>query len=243
MNRRNTDNFFSQCFCDLLEGIAPYGRTEARYPAECKDHRISEGEGAHGWFKRLIDGPLEGRVERCAVEQNMAVVAHLEYAGEKITYANIQVLVAEADLESFYCDDAIRSWYFRLDYDLRCLGPLFKEPLPHIHCLPEGEPRFHCPAPTGNAVVDFFDFIYRNFHPEKWRDWAHRAYAASLLQGEKDLFEPIKAAFATNEHEALMTKYSDGLIALKRVCRNLKDDVFRHRIDPELADALSYDRP
>jgi hypothetical protein len=52
--------------------------------------------------------------------------------------------------------------YFRLDYDEQQLGPLFKEPAPHIHIMVDGEPRFPaCRMPAALPIADFVDFIFR----------------------------------------------------------------------------------
>jgi hypothetical protein len=66
--------------------------------------------------------------------------------------------------------------YLRLDHDLAALGPLLKEPMPHVHVEADGEPRFPVPAPACDVVGWFLDFVYRNFFYDHWIAWAELAW-------------------------------------------------------------------
>lgn len=238
------EHYFSPGFRNLIVAIYPHkAKKEAHFPFGCHQTRCSGQETIHEWFCRIIDTQLEGAVEKCAVETNMGVFAHLRYDEASIAYANIQVLVAEADLETYYIDSRTRCSYFRFDYDLGCLGEIFKEPHPHIHSAPEGAPRFGPPIQHGNAVLDFFDFIYRNFHHEKWIEWARFAYdrEGPFFGREEDIFEPIEAAFKANKHQELVSVYSKPLGHMKAACRSLKDKLFTGRIDLATAATIAYD--
>lgn len=241
---RPVEDYFSSGFRNLVVAICSHqNRSEAHFPYGCHETRISSQDSVHTWFTRLVDNQLKGRVEECAVETNMGVFAHLRYRDGLIAYANIQVIVAEADLETFYLDDKTPCSYFRFDYDLDCLGKMFKEPQPHVHTVPEGAPRFGQHLQRGNAVVDFFDFIYRNYHHAKWISWARYAYSREgpALGREEDVFKPIEEAFKANKHQELVSIYGNSLGHVKAACCALKDKLFAARIDITTAATLGYE--
>ena len=237
-------DYFSPGFRNFLELIKPYGRKEVLFPSGVAEARIGKQEHVHPWFRRLVDSALDSHVERCAVEENMGVFARLQYRdkGEIITHVNLQVLVTETDLETYYLNPDTRARYFRLDYDPDRLGPIFKEPLPHVHSRPVGAPRFSMWAPTGNVVVDFFDFIYRNFYHENWLGWAKHAYSRWQRSTGTDIFVPIEEAFKTKDgHTVLVSEYEKQLRDIKSACRTLKDRIFTARINAHSSKLLTYD--
>jgi hypothetical protein len=238
--RGPANEYFSPGFRKFLEVISPSSRRkEISFPAGCHEIRCGRKEPVQEWFKRVADAKLQGNPSKCQIEETMGVFAHLSYQGGLITYANVQVVVAEQDLETFYLDPATPCRYFRLDYDLKCLGEAFyKEPMPHIHVEPEGPPRFSALfSRRGNIILDFFDFIYRSYHYNIWRDWAQTAagtYGISVQQ-----FKMIEDAFAKNQHQALID--DGGVERIKEACRKLKDRLFNPVVDIKVCSLLSYD--
>lgn len=240
---RPEQEYYTTGFRNFLMALMPCGRTEVIFPTGSRDSRISAQDGIHTWFCRLVDNALDGAIERCAVEENMGVVAGVRYRDDLIEHICLQLVVAEADLETFYLAPETHCSYFRLDYDLGCLGPLFKEAVPHIHCFPEGAPRFSCATPGGNVIVDFFDFIYRNFYHDKWVEWARCAYQNSNhgVGANRDIFSPIEQAFKASQHQVLVSRYDNHLHGIKAACRELKDRLFSARIDTKTSTLLTLD--
>lgn len=131
--------------------------------------RRSNNEPAYVWLKRCVGGDM-GRV---AVEENLALFLVIRWSDRTIEYANLQALWADVPLSRFIAGEACEHRYLRLDYDLAALGPLLKEPMPHVHVEGEGEPRFPLPSSAGDDCVGWFlDFVYRNFFHEEWIAWA-----------------------------------------------------------------------
>lgn len=96
-----------------------------------------------------------------------------------IEYANLQALWADAPLAEFVEGAGRDHRYLRADYDMSALGPLLKEPQPHVHVEGDGEPRFPVPVAAADDVVGWFlDFVYRNFFYEDWILWAESAWDA-----------------------------------------------------------------
>lgn len=236
-------HYFSPGFQNFLYTIAPpFGSSEVVFPTGCPEVRASAMESAYEWFQRVVKDGLHGDVARCAIESNMGIIARIRYLDGLIVYANVQVVVAMSDLRTLYRDAKTQHWYFRLDYDRGNLGRLFREALPHIHSLPKGEPRFGCSTSSGNMIVDFFDFIYRNFYPDAWADWARQAYLESGLGGidAEAIFSAIEESYKVNAYEHLLSSYSKQLRDIKAAGKTLKDRIFSPRIDIASSELLSY---
>lgn len=158
----------------LRPGNRPSGRTA--FPPGLPDGgaRRSADEPAHAWLRRCIDGYFAGDIGRVRVEENLALFLVVHWSGGHIQYTNLQALWAQVPLSVFIDGgDAAPHRYLRLDYDMTALGPLLKEPQPHVHVEPDGEPRFPLSVSAADDVVGWFlDFIYRNFFYEDWILWA-----------------------------------------------------------------------
>jgi hypothetical protein len=87
--------------------------------------------------------------------------------------------------------------YLRLDYDQQQLGPMFKEPAPHIHVVVDGEPRFAvCRTSADLPVADFVDFIFLNYRHTEWAGWLHGEWFDRYVKEDTDdVFELIDDAF------------------------------------------------
>ena len=113
-----------------------------------------------------------GDVERVAVEENLALFLVVPVEPGTIQYAKRQALWTDVPLTSFVRGAGHQQEYLRLDYDLSAVGPLLKEPQPHVHVEADGEPRFPVPVAGDDLVGWFLDFVYRNFFYDVWILWA-----------------------------------------------------------------------
>lgn len=132
-------------------------------------------EPAHIWLRRCAEA--FGGIEQVALEENLVIFMTVRLHDTQITYANLQALWAETPVARFVEGTGTEVHrYLRLDHDLEALGPLLKEPVPHVHIEADGEPRFPIPAPDCDVVGWFLDFVYRNFFYDHWIVWAELAW-------------------------------------------------------------------
>lgn len=169
---------FTQAVEQLVHWVRGTSRTgRIAFPPQLAHANIRRkaDEPSHTWLRRCADA--FGGIEHVVLEDNLAMLIVMRLDGARITYANLQALWAEAPLAMFMNGTGTEMHrYLRLDYDLSALGPLLKEPMPHVHVEADGEPRFPVPAPDCDILGWFLDFIYRNFFYEDWILWAEVAW-------------------------------------------------------------------
>jgi hypothetical protein len=136
--------------------------------------------------------------------------------------------------------------YLRLDYDQRQLGPMFKEPAPHIHVVVDGEPRFPaCRTSADLPVADFVDFIFRNYRHAGWTRWLYEQWFDRFVtRDEDDVFELIDGAFRGAEGGSNLVvlrrpEIREVLGQLRRVLAAEKMARCPLSVDPELWDVIA----
>ena len=88
------------------------------------------------------------RIQQCAIRDDFAFFGRVVWNTDGIHFCGLQGLVTmECSLADFYLSDSVAAQhltanYYRLDLDLTAPGPIFKEALPHVHCVPDETPRF-----------------------------------------------------------------------------------------------------
>ena len=238
---------FSVGVDNLLQSIRPYGRDTSAFPPSLDETgaRRRPGENLHQWFVRVVDHFCGGDPKRTAVEDNIAVFVKLSWKnGKRLTYANVQTVVAACDLEDYYLGPNAEAQYLRLDFDYKTLGDPFSHPLAHVHAGADLSPRFALDGGTaGNIIADYFDFLYRNFVPTKWIRWAEREwgyeFAATARSGDADHFPTIVKAFATSEFQ-ILRDHVNLLTRIKRTLRKRKDELFGLHMDGADREILEY---
>jgi hypothetical protein len=167
----------------IRPGARPAGRATFPYNLPEGAARRSGTEAAHEWLRRCVDTHFEGSTAAVAVEANLALFLVVRWENQQVAYANLQALWCELPLDKFVSSTGSAHRYLRLDYDLGALGPLLKEPQPHVHVEADGEPRFPVPTAIGNDVVGWFlDFVYRNFFYEDWIFWVEALWDGFCLE-------------------------------------------------------------
>ncbi|MGC8539932.1 MAG: hypothetical protein ACP5QA_04800, partial [Phycisphaerae bacterium] len=172
--RQTVPQSFSTGVDKLLDNIRPYGRSETHFPAKLNktDPRQMTGENCHAWFVRLVDQCCDRNPAIAGIEENIAILATLIWKEGRLVYASVQALVTEQTLEDYYLDGAGHATYLRMDLSYETLGNPFSHPLPHIHVGGDGSTRFSLAGgSSGNVIMDFLEFIYRNHVPDKWHRW------------------------------------------------------------------------
>lgn len=199
-------------------------------------------EPAHAWLRRCAKAC--GGVEHLALEENLVIFMLLHMQDKKISYANLQALWVKVPITSFIQGTGVEMHrYLRLDHDLGALGPLLKEPVPHVHIEADGEPRFPVPVPAGDVVSWFLDFVYRNFFYDHWIAWAEQAWDDWCLErGRPNRWQRLVQAFdqsAVRIIEADADLRAD-LAELKRCLLARRKTIFPFEVDPVQAELFSH---
>jgi hypothetical protein len=246
---------FSARVDNLLQQVRPYGRSTSAVPPKLIEieTRRSSGESLHQWFVRAVNSCCDGEPKRTAVEDNIAVFVKLAWKERRqLDYANIQTVVSAADLEDYYIDVNVPAQYLRLDFDYKTLGDPFSHPLVHIHVEGDLSPRFTLDGGiSGNILVDYLEFLYRNYAPATWLKWAEREWNrefageiqdefAEGIQGDKaPVFSTIVDAFTTGQFQILQG-CSARLSRFKQALRKRKDQAFELHMDGAHRELLEY---
>lgn len=222
---------------DLGEAFFPSGVDAATL-------RTQGDESPREWFVRTVDSVLGQEPGGCAIEPQFGAFASVKWRnGTELRFVQIQAIVCMESLEQLYLYDSTPAYYLRLDYDLSALGAIFSHHHPHIHTTPWDFALRFPPdmAETGNVVVDFMDFIYRNFFHTTWKDWAASVWRDEARRRNMDnLFEPISAAFDSSKVDILLTPpFEDSLKRMKHTWRKCRDDLFPLRIPLQVSQLLS----
>jgi hypothetical protein len=231
----------------LLQDIRPYGRAESCYPRNLDDaqSRRKDNETLREWFVRIVDQFCGGDPKLVALEDNLAVFVRLGWKDRKqLLYANIQTVRATCDLDDYYLTAGAEAIYLRLDSDYKTLGDPFSHPLSHIHLEGDLAPRFALDGGNcGNIVVDYLEFLYRNYVPVKWLQWVQREwaeeFAGSAAEGAVDPLPTIIHAFTSSQFHVLRG-YATQLERIKKMLRNRKDKLFDLHMDGSDRVILEY---
>ena len=231
----------------LLQDIRPYGRTESCYPRLLDDaqSRRKANECLQQWFVRMVDQFCAGDPKVVALEDNLAVFVRLGWKDKKqLLYANIQTVRTTCDLDDYYLGTGVEAIYLRLDFDYQTLGDPFSHPLAHIHLEGDLSPRFALDGGNeGNIVVDYLEFLYRNYVPRKWLQWVQsewaEEFARSAVEGAIDPLPAIVRAFASSQFHVLRG-YATQMERIKQMLRKRKDKLFDLHMDGSDRVILEY---
>ena len=231
----------------LLQAVRPYGRDVSAFPPALNETeaRRSPGETLHQWFMRVVNQFCDGDPKRTAIEDNIAVFVKLSWKDRKrLIYANVQTVVAECDLDDYYLGENAEAQYLRLDFDYKTLGDPFSHPLAHVHTEGDLSPRFALEGGiAGNILVDYLDFVYRNFVPVKWITWAEREwgreFVATANVGDVNFFPTIVDAFASSQFQ-ILRDHASLLSRIKRTLRKRKDESFGLHMEGADREILEY---
>ncbi|MGC9260322.1 MAG: hypothetical protein ACP5I8_09660 [Phycisphaerae bacterium] len=242
--RQTGPQSFSTGVDKLLDIIRPYGRSETHFPAQLNNAgpRQMTGENLHAWFVRLVDQCCDGNPAIAGIEGNIAILATLKWKEDRLVYASVQALVAEQTLEDYYLDGAGHATYLRMDLSYEKLGNPFSHPLPHIHVGGDESTRFSLDGgSSGNVIMDFLEFIYRNHAPQKWLDWARDQWLSKHGGGDQHggKFDRIVNAFREGQFPVLR----DNLPLIRQIkqeLRRAKDSLFKSHMDGADREIMEY---
>lgn len=208
------------------------------FPASDGPQTRVEGPGhdLHDWVE-FIEDKIE--LDQCVIEDNLLVLARLEWDGKVIRHASLQALALPGPkgvrtIEGFYLappEDRSRyqPQYLRVDFDLNNLGPLLKEPQPHVHIRGAHEPRF--PVYGDNVVMDFLDLLYRNYQYDQWLDWVKAVWRDSPKAGVNDPLPTLISAFKDGK-SSVVREHANDLRRLRATIREAYTQAWPFTIDP-----------
>jgi len=231
----------------LLHEIRPHGRSQSCFPPTFDDaqSRRKASECLHQWFVRIVDQFCDKDQKRVALEDNLAVFVRLGWKNRKqLQYANIQTVCTTCDLDDYYLGAEAEAIYLRLDFDYKTLGDPFSHPLAHIHIEGELSPRFALDGGnSGNIVMDYLEFLYRNYAPGKWLQWVQREwaneFAVSASKGAVDPLPTIVSAFTSSQFQVLRG-YATQIERIKQMLRVRKDKLFDYQMNGSDRVILEY---
>jgi len=184
-SRLRSNPLFSDRADRALEDLCPYKDTDGnrafprRQNWDDNSLRIRKNVDLHSWFQNIIgDGDAGAlRIEQCSIEDNFAFFGRIKWDKDGIYFCRLQGLIVEGcDLTEYYNSDPkdrILVSYYRLDFDIKTPGNLFKESLPHIHSVTDGSPRFPFMCTVDEYLpISFLEFIYLNHFHDEWLKWA-----------------------------------------------------------------------
>ena len=222
---------------NVLEAVEPYGRPKSAFPwdLDVDDAKWRRSETLHQWFKRLVDKHCKRHPEVLALEDNIAILALLNWDKQRIIYASVPILIVSGcTLAEYYADGAAsEEIYLRLDLSSDPLGEMLSHPLAHIHFGNRDAPRFALAGgANGNVLMDFLEFVYLNFAYKKWQNWARQKWITKYPQRANE-FHQIAQNFTDSDLNALQSK-ANIISEIKDTLRKAKDE--RFDFHAELAD-------
>ena len=221
---------FSEGVNRIIAALDPAGRPQGSVVFPLRQGwdqslRVGGGESIQAWFRRIVGGEDEAqsRIEQCAVNDQLAFFGRVNWNAEGISLCRLQALVTTGgslvDLYLGAPDSTPEANYYRLDFDLAEPGPLFKEALPHVHCAPDGPPRFPFACAGEYLPVAFLEFIHLNHFNNEWLRWAR---VEVYRHGGELPFERIIESFGTGRISGELAMLRPHLAALKGLLSSAK---------------------
>ena len=160
----------------------------------------------------------------------------------RLVYASVQALVTEQTLDDYYLDGAGHATYLRMDLSYETLGNPFSRPLPHIHVGGGGSTRFSLDGgSSGNVIMNFLEFIYRNHAPDKLLRWARDQWLSKHGGGDQGgaKFDRIVNAFRDGQFTVLRGNLP-LIRRIKQELRRAKDSLFKSHMDGADREIIEY---
>lgn len=217
---------FSRPLDNVLQAIDPRKRPagSAVFPQQCGDAdlRVAPDESVQSWFRRLVDEPLEGDAQACTIEDNLAIFLQFAWDGNRrFRYLCCQaaaVIGGTVD-DAYWEAPGVELRYLRMEYDADpvMLGTLFSHPVAHVHGQPSEAPRFALELGDSHfALIEFLDFLYRNFCHATWSRWADSVWRKAAPDADSAAqFQTIRAFLAEEDGVGKRARFAE-MLALSR---------------------------
>lgn len=218
------------------------------------DLKIVDRQHLHSWFSRCseaVDGP-----DRLAIDDHIAVIGSIEWCNFMLTKVNIQVLATvNTTVDNYYwkqdtsspdasTQDKFAAHYYRLDLDLNKGGKLFREPQPHLHTEPKGEPRINFNTYSDRTlIVDFIEFLFLNYAYDSWLIWAKNVWEREKMFADGEDPFPRIVSFYKDPIISNLSIYAKHISALRDILnkekRRVAENLKLHPVTPN-AQTLNY---
>lgn len=230
---------FSQSLDNVLQAVDPRKRPAGRdvFPRPCKDAdlRVGPAESVQAWFRRLVDGPLEGDIQACTIEDNLGIVLQFAWDDDRhFRSVCCQALaVIGGTLLDAYVDPAeVQIRYLRLEYDANplTLGSLFSHPVAHVHAQPSESPRFALEMGDDHLIlIDSSISCTAIFCHTAWSRWADSVWRRTATDADSAAyFHAIHSFLLEEGGPGKRARVADMLALCKewlpRIKRALRDD-------------------
>lgn len=219
----------------------------AVYPPHLNEYqhllRGKSSESAKQFLYRILhEDEWMNEIYSQKVSEKFLVFIEIRHKQQVVDFVNVQAFITE---EIDLMDLAVQNWediketgkvfYYRLDYDINNLGDFFKEPLPHIHIQPKGNPRVSLANVNDDLLINFFEFIYKNHFYEEWLEWTLN----TLDDYKRSSFSEIRTCYKSNNYETLANNYKNEIDEIKKSIEVSKRNYYIWRTQEELS-FLSY---
>lgn len=215
MSKWDETIFNSHGVASAIIRLTPFGRPfgRATIPSENYDESVSrvvDNELPNDWLRRVANQTADPDkyINDTSINSNLLMIGFVEWDNGIIQKCSIQALVSlNGTITEVYKNEReVVSQYYRIDLSPLEPGPLFKEALPHIHSIPDGEPRFALPSSMEIYLpLRFIEFIFLNHFHDDWAVWAENvSLGGDITYAEID------------EVIALRNSFNDGSLWAKR---------------------------
>lgn len=188
----------ADAFLHALSGGTTAGGRRVHPAEDAATHRASIDQAPVDLLRDIVGRHLNEDLERALLDERVLITGWVEWCpGDGIAAFSVQALVCtNMTIEDAYYQTGEEPGtsaagpkpdvrYYRCECDLRKPGPPFAEPCPHVHVLPEGEPRFALGgAGPSNPILDFLEFLAINHSYDVWFRWALSVCERRRLRGE-----------------------------------------------------------
>jgi hypothetical protein len=207
---------------------------------------MTKSETPKAFFSRILKGLRSP--EETFLHDRILVIGHVVWGTDHLRRLSLQSLcLVNGSFEDWMhglddlSDDDFH--YFRLDIHPDALGQLFSEPIPHVHSLPHGAPRFSFQSTlTQTLIPDFIGFLFRNYAYEDWERWVGVVWKEGhLYSKDEDPYERILEAFRDSQFLLLSETYKKEMTELKECLSSALLDASTQFLPlPEEYKLLSY---
>ncbi|MGL4461742.1 MAG: hypothetical protein ACRC1K_06270 [Planctomycetia bacterium] len=183
-------------------------------------------------------------MDEWSLEENLAAFGVVSWRSpDELDFASINILKTECSLRDYFdlSEEELQGdwksvadpYYLRLDLDYNTLGPIGTHPFPHVHFSPDGPLRTALDGGCStNVVVDFLEFVYRQFFHEKWLEWVASTwndhYRGASGDESRNPFRDIVSAFKNHDVERLR-EIAPSIAELSSVLTKAKEDMYKPR--------------
>ncbi|MDY0063046.1 MAG: hypothetical protein RBU45_24785 [Myxococcota bacterium] len=218
----------ADAFLHALSGGTTSGSRRAHPAEDAAMHRASSSQTPAELLCDIVSCHLNDSLESALLDKQVLVTGWVDWFGkDQIASFSVQALVCTNMTieDAFYKEQEgsvaekakkpdVR--YYRCEYDVRKPGAPFAEPCPHIHVLPEGEPRFPLGGPEpANPILDFLEFLALNHSYVVWFRWALSVCDRRRLRGDlQELRNLFDAGF---DYRSAQRELVDRLPRMKEV--------------------------